>query len=240
MKGELVCISEGCGVQEGQKFPVLAENKSTWEILLVGGYRKVSKQSGRVYGWKKGPTFKSTVEEAAGTEETDASPISTSTSVYALVSVLPQHDFGSRHARELALYLAKKMDERGSLTIVPSTAKLMKELGLKPYTLENATRLLATHEIIDVADPVIKTAKGLKSLPRTYAIGKKVVAYLRKYRDRIGLTAEQVEEDQIQEVVEAAGSFHAYITSLPTVQAELLWELLTEQIFMAEQRQYHH
>lgn len=235
MKGELVCISEGCGVQEGQKFPVLAENKSTWEILLVGGYRKVSKQSGRVYGWKKGPKFKSTVEEA---EETEASPISTS--VYALVSVLPQHDFGSRHARDLALYLAKKMDERGSLTVVPSTAKLMKELGLKPYTLENATKLLTANEIIDVVDPVIKTSNGVKALPRTYAIGKKVVAYLRKYRDRIGLTAEQVEEDQIQEVVEAAGSFHAYMTTLPTVQAELLWDLVTEQIFMAEQGQYHH
>ncbi|MFM5744445.1 hypothetical protein ACET6W_17325 [Aeromonas veronii] len=35
MKGELVCISEGCGVQEGQKFPVLAENKSTWCSGLI-------------------------------------------------------------------------------------------------------------------------------------------------------------------------------------------------------------
>ncbi|WP_429216715.1 hypothetical protein [Aeromonas veronii] len=238
MKGELVCISEGCGVQEGQKFPVLAENKSTWEILLGGGYMKVNKQSGRVQGWKSGPKFKSTVEEAAGTEETEASQISTS--IYALVSVLPQHDFGSRHARDLALYLAKKMDERGSLTVVPSKSELMREIGLNTYTLSNATKLLAENEIIDVVDPKVKTNKGFKSLPRNYAIGKKVVAYLRKYRDRIGLTAEQVEEDQIQEVVEVAGSFQSYITTLPTEQANLLWELLTEQIFMAEQRQYHH
>lgn len=235
MKSDLVCIMAGCGVQEGQQFPVLAENKSTWEILLGNGYMKVSKKSGRVQGWKSGPQFKSQVEEAA---ETEASPISTS--IYALVSVLPQHDFGSRHARDLALYLAKKMDERGSLTVVPSKAGLMQELGLNTYTLSTATRLLAENEIIDVVDPKVKTNKGFKSLPRTYAIGKKVVAYLRKYRDRIGLTAEQVEEDQIQEVVEVAGSFHAYITTLPTVQAELLWDLVTEQIFMAEHKQYHH
>lgn len=235
MKGYLVCISAGCGVQEGQQFPVLTENKSTWEILLGSGYMKVNKQSGRVQGWKSGPQFKSTVEEAV---EADASQISTS--IYALVSVLPQHDFGSRHARDLALYLAKKMDERGSLTVVPSKAGLMKVLGLNTYTLSNATRLLAENEIIDVVDPKVKTNKGFKSLPRTYAIGKKVIAYLRKYRDRIGLTAEQVEEDQIQEVVEVAGSFQSYITTLPTEQANLLWELLTEQIFMAEQEQYHH
>ncbi|PKQ80580.1 hypothetical protein CJP16_07275 [Aeromonas sobria] len=235
MKGDLVCISAGLGVQEGQQFPVLAENKITWEILLGGSYRKVSKKSGRVRGWRNGPQFKSTAEEVV---EPEASSISTS--VYALVSVLPQHDFGSRHARDLALYLAKKMDERGSLTVVPSKADLMKALRLNTYSLNNATRLLATHEIIDVVDPKVKTSKGFKSLPRTYAIGKKVVAYLRKYRDRLGLTAEQVEEDQIQEVVEAAGSFQSYITTLPTEQANLLWELLTEQIFMAEQGQYHH
>lgn len=67
-----------------------------------------------------------------------------------------------------------------------------------------------------------------------------MISYLRKYKDRLAITAEQVEEDQIQEVVEAAGNFHAYIATLPTEQAELLWELVTEQIFMAEHRQYHH
>lgn len=235
MKGELVCISAGCGVQEGQQFPVLAENKLTWEILLGGSYRKVSKKSGRVRGWRSGPQFKSTVEEVV---ETEASPISTG--IYAVVSVLPLHDFGSRHARELALYLAKRMDEQGSLTVAPSKAELMKALKLNTYSLNNATKLLTAHEIIDVVDPTVKTSKGYRSLPRTYAIGKKVISYLRKYKDRLAITAEQVEEDQIQEVVEAAGSFHAYIATLPTEQAELLWELVTEQIFMAEHRQYHH
>ncbi|ELV7510556.1 hypothetical protein [Aeromonas veronii] len=235
MKGDLVCISEGLGVQEGQKFPVLEENKLTWEILLGGGYMKVSKRTGMVRGWKSGPKFRIKVE---GEEEIKPTPISTS--IYALVSVLPQHDFGSRHARELALYLAKKMDERGSLTVVPRKSELMKRLGLNTNSLSNATKLLTENEIIDVVDPIFKTDKGIRVLPRNYAIGKKVVAYLRKYKDRIGLTAEQVEEDQIQEVVEAAASFHAYITTLPTVQAELLWDLVTEQIFMAEHKQYHH
>ena len=53
----LVCVEAGLGVTEGQEYPVLGENGSVWEILLGGEYRKVSKRSGRVQGWKTGPRF---------------------------------------------------------------------------------------------------------------------------------------------------------------------------------------
>jgi hypothetical protein len=36
---------------------VQGENGSVWEILLGGSYRKISKRSGRVQGWKNGPRF---------------------------------------------------------------------------------------------------------------------------------------------------------------------------------------
>ena len=54
---KLVCVEAGLGIPEGQVFPVLEENGSVWEILLGGEYRKVSKRSGRVQGWKTGPRF---------------------------------------------------------------------------------------------------------------------------------------------------------------------------------------
>ncbi len=54
---KLVCVESGLGIAEGQVFPVLGENGSVWEILLGGEYRKVSKRSGRVQGWKSGPRF---------------------------------------------------------------------------------------------------------------------------------------------------------------------------------------
>ena len=57
MKGELVCVCAGLGIEAGQVFPVLGENGSVWEILLGGSYRKISKRSGRVQGWKNGPSF---------------------------------------------------------------------------------------------------------------------------------------------------------------------------------------
>ena len=53
----LVCVEAGLGVAEGLVFPVLGENGSVWEILLGGEYRKISKRSGKVTGWKKGPVF---------------------------------------------------------------------------------------------------------------------------------------------------------------------------------------
>lgn len=53
----LVCVEAGLGVAEGQRFHVLGENGSVWEILLGGAYRKVNKRSGRVLGWKTGPRF---------------------------------------------------------------------------------------------------------------------------------------------------------------------------------------
>ncbi len=54
----LVCAESGLGIPEGQVFPVLGENGSVWEILLGGEYRKVSKRSGRVQGWRTGPRFR--------------------------------------------------------------------------------------------------------------------------------------------------------------------------------------
>ena len=53
----LVCVGAGLGVTEGQRFPVLQETGSVWEIVLGGEYRKVNKRSCRVLGWKKGPVF---------------------------------------------------------------------------------------------------------------------------------------------------------------------------------------
>lgn len=53
----LVCVEAGVCVQVGELFPVLGENGSVWEILLGGSYRKISKRSGRVQGWKSGPKF---------------------------------------------------------------------------------------------------------------------------------------------------------------------------------------
>ncbi|TNH78056.1 hypothetical protein CF141_03200 [Aeromonas hydrophila] len=53
----MVCVEAGLGIAEGLVFPVLGENGSVWEILLGGEYRKVSKRSGRVQGWKNGPRF---------------------------------------------------------------------------------------------------------------------------------------------------------------------------------------
>ncbi len=53
----LVCVEAGVCVQAGELFPVLGENGSVWEILLGGSYRKISKRSGRVQGWKSGPKF---------------------------------------------------------------------------------------------------------------------------------------------------------------------------------------
>lgn len=53
----LVCVEAGVCVQAGELFPVLGENGSVWEILLGGCYRKISKLSGRVQGWKSGPKF---------------------------------------------------------------------------------------------------------------------------------------------------------------------------------------
>lgn len=55
----LVCVEAWLGVAEGQRFPVLGENGSVWEILLGGEYRKVNKRSGRVQSWKTGPRFES-------------------------------------------------------------------------------------------------------------------------------------------------------------------------------------
>lgn len=54
---KLVCVEAGLGITEGQEFPVLGENGSVWEILLGGSYRKISKRSGCVQGWKSGPRF---------------------------------------------------------------------------------------------------------------------------------------------------------------------------------------
>lgn len=53
----LVCVEAGVCVQAGELFPVLGENGSVWEILLGGSYRKISKRSGRIQGWKSGPKF---------------------------------------------------------------------------------------------------------------------------------------------------------------------------------------
>ncbi len=58
MKGVVVCVCAGLGIETGQVFPVLEENGRVWEILLGGSYRKISKRSGRVQGWKNGPKFK--------------------------------------------------------------------------------------------------------------------------------------------------------------------------------------
>ena len=52
-----VCVEAGVCIQAGELFPVLGENGSVWEILLGGSYRKISKRSGRVQGWKSGPKF---------------------------------------------------------------------------------------------------------------------------------------------------------------------------------------
>lgn len=54
---KLVCVEAGLGIAEGLVFSVLGENGSVWEILLGGEYRKISKRSGKVTGWKKGPVF---------------------------------------------------------------------------------------------------------------------------------------------------------------------------------------
>lgn len=53
----LVCVEAGVCVQAGELFPVLGENGCVWEILLGASYRKISKRSGRVQGWKNGPKF---------------------------------------------------------------------------------------------------------------------------------------------------------------------------------------
>lgn len=55
---KLICVEPGLGIVEGLVFPVLRENGSVWEILLGGEYRKVSKRSGRVRGWKTGRGFR--------------------------------------------------------------------------------------------------------------------------------------------------------------------------------------
>lgn len=54
---KLVYVEAGLGISEGQVFPVLGENGGMWEILLGGSYRKISKRSGCVQGWKNGPKF---------------------------------------------------------------------------------------------------------------------------------------------------------------------------------------
>lgn len=54
---KLVCLEAGLGITEGQEFPVRGENGGVWEILLGGSYRKISKRSVCVQGWKSGPRF---------------------------------------------------------------------------------------------------------------------------------------------------------------------------------------
>ncbi len=48
MKGELVCVCAGLGIEAGQVFPVLGENGSVWEILVI--FRRRLHQTTRFEG----------------------------------------------------------------------------------------------------------------------------------------------------------------------------------------------
>lgn len=155
------------------------------------------------------------------------------TPIYDVFSLIPERAFGSRNAKDLALYLANLMDEIGSITVRPYRNEMTDYLCMTNHALRQAMLQLTERKLIEIEYYIDQGGEGYKSKANYYTLGMDAIAHIESLEGPLTIDEqedlEQADKEIAEEVKNRAIIVRQYLDSLSEKHRSLFYDLMNDR-----------